>query len=456
MKDYRSYFRDDTICALITPPGIGGVAICRVSGQEAKNIIQKVFSKDPHTMNSHTVVFGKMRSPVDQSFIDEGLCLYMQGPHSFTGEDVIELQFHGGNFIAKKILEALMHAGAVAAYPGEFSFRAYRRGKIDLIQAKGIQEMIGARNEKSLKAAQHHLEGKLSTHLLEIKKELLGLAAVLDAWVDFPEEGLEFMSFDEMVEKLEQEKEKIHYLMHSYKTGHMIFEGATVCLIGEPNVGKSSLMNALLGKSRAIVTPIAGTTRDIIEEDLKLFDLSIRLKDTAGIRDTDEVIEHEGIKRSLKAIGEADLVLFIKEASLPLSDKETELLRDLDLSKTIVIGNKIDQGISSQDIIFEQRYVSAKYDQGIDELKEYLYDRLLIKGLEGKEDLLIMDGEQKEALKKIYKLLDQVILGLNEKISAEFIVIDLKEALKVLASLIGIDVTEDVLTALFSKFCVGK
>lgn len=454
MKDYRSYFREDTIAALITPPGTGGVAIARISGKEAKNIAKLVFSKDPHFMKTHTVHFGKMRSSVTNEILDEGLCLYMQGPHSFTGEDVIELQFHGGNLIAQKIIESLLQAGAKAALPGEFSFRAYRNGKIDLLQAQGIQEMISARNEKSLKAAQNHLEGKLSKHLLEIKKELLELAAVLEAWVDFPEEGLEFMSFDEMIEKLEKERQKIVYLIESFKTGQMLFSGATLCLVGEPNVGKSSLMNALLGKARAIVTPIAGTTRDVIEEDLKLFDLSIRLKDTAGIRETDEVIEQEGIRRSLHAIENSDLILFIKDATKALSDKEKDLIKDLPESKTVFIANKIDEGIFENQTSYHK--VSAKFETGIDDLKAHIYNRLLAKGLEGKEDILIMDEGQKETLSIVNTLLEKVIISLKSNMSCEFVVIDLKDALKELASLIGIDVTEDVLTSLFSKFCVGK
>lgn len=454
MKDYRSYFREDTIVALITPPGTGGVAIVRVSGKQAKQIVHGVFSKDPYAMATHTVHFGKIYSYLSRKIIDEGLCLYMQGPHSFTGEDVIELQFHGSNLIAQKIIESVLQAGAKTALPGEFSFRAYRNGKIDLLQAKGIQEMIGARNEKSLKAAQHHLEGKLSKHLLEIKHHLLELCAVLEAWVDFPEEGLEFMSFDEMIDKLEKEKQKIVALIDSFKTGHMLFSGATLCLVGEPNVGKSSLMNALLGKARAIVTPIAGTTRDVIEEDLKLFDLTIRLKDTAGIRQTDEEIEQEGIRRSLHALENADLILFIKDATKAVSHQEKQLIDNLPVSKTVFIANKIDQGLLEQDETYHK--VSAKFETGIDALKQHIYNRLIAKDLEGKEDLVIMDEGQKQTLSNINQYLETVICNLKQNMSCEFVVIDLKEALKELAALVGLDVTEDVLSSLFSKFCVGK
>jgi tRNA modification GTPase len=455
MTDYRSYFRQETICAIITPPGIGGVAVVRISGPLAKDVVQKVFSKDPYLMGTHTVNWGKILFP-DGSLIDEGLCLYMKGPQSFTGEDVIELQFHGSHFIAQNVVESLVSAGAVLAYPGEFSFRAYRNGKIDLIQAQGIQEMIGARNQKSLKAAQSHLQGRLSASLIGIKQELLELAAVLDAWVDFPEEGLEFMSFEEMIEKLRVQKQKLSQLIDSYQTGQIVSQGAKLALVGEPNVGKSSLMNALLGVRRAIVTPIAGTTRDVIEDDLKLYDLSIRLKDTAGIRETDELVEQEGIKRSLESIQEADLVLFVKDASTPCSDKQRELIESLDPNKTLFIGNKLDQGCHLSADLLTWHYVSAKFDQGIESLKKTIYDKLMGGVLMGKEDELIMDQAQKQSLVTIVASIDQVIEGLQRRTSCEFIVLDLKEGLKALSALIGIDVTEDVLSALFSKFCVGK
>jgi len=244
--------------------------------------------------------------------------------------------------------------------------------------------------------------------------------------------------------------------MASYSTGKIAFDGATVCLVGEPNVGKSSLMNALLGKDRAIVTPIAGTTRDIIEDDLQLFDIAVKLKDTAGIRDTDEIIEKQGIERSLQSIHDADAVIFLKSATEAFSSKEKDLLDALDPKKTLVVLNKIDEGCL--DAFKEEPYlfISAKQEIGLELLREKLYAKIMAFGLEGKEDLLILDADQTRALEKVKRLLESVILGLKDNLSCEFIVIDLKEALKYLAELVGIDVTEDVLTALFSKFCVGK
>jgi len=264
------------------------------------------------------------------------------------------------------------------------------------------------------------------------------------------------MSFDDMLLKLETQKNSLQKLVDSFKTGQLIFEGATICLVGEPNVGKSSLMNALLGKARAIVTPIAGTTRDVIEEDLKLYDLVIRLKDTAGIRDTDEVIEKEGIFLSLKALKDADLVLFIKDASLAFTQKEKEILSQIDPSKAIFIANKMDQGIVNETFDFQQYYVSAKFDQGLEALKQVIYAKLVDTTLIGKEDQIITDERQKNTLIQVIEKLDRVILSLKQDISCEFVVIDLKEALKTLSELVGLDVTEDVLTSLFSKFCVGK
>lgn len=444
-----------TIAAIATPPGEGGVAIIRVSGADAIAIVGRIFSGPIQRYASHTAHFGSIID--DGETIDEVLLLVMRTPRSYTGEDTVEIQCHGGSLITRRVLESVLKAGAKPASPGEFTYRAFMNGKIDLAQAEAVQQLIGAKNELALLAAKEQLSGSLSDKILTFKTELTDLAAIIEAWVDFPEEGLEFASFQEVISALENTIGKIETLESTFHEGKILHQGLKLCLAGAPNVGKSSLMNALLGTDRAIVTDIPGTTRDILEEELRLGGLHFRLIDTAGIRTTSEVIEAEGIRRSRRAMEDSDLILLVLDASRPLSTEEQVLLQEAPPHKTLIAWNKIDLPHTIPSLAFpHQAQLSAKEKFGLSDLKMSLEKLIWKKGAPAKDEIIITLQRHKEALKEARLHLQTVIEGLKNNISAEFVSSDMRAALKALSSIIGSDISEDILSAIFAKFCVGK
>lgn len=451
-----SFVKGDTIAAIATPPGEGAIAIIRISGDNALAIAGTVFSGKASTFQSHRAYYGKIVDDVGNT-VDQVLLLFMQGPKSYTGEDTVEIFCHGGSIIAKKVLQTVLKAGARAAMPGEFSLKAFRNGKIDLAQAEAVQELISAKNELAAKAAENQLEGALSHLIQSFQKKLTNIAAILEAWVDFPEEDLEFSPFEEVIADLEMILQEMQKLEDTFEEGKILTAGLSLCLAGSPNVGKSSLMNALLGKERAIVTDIAGTTRDLLEEDLMIAGLHFRLMDTAGIRDTEELVEKEGIKRSRNALKNADLVLLILDASRKLSAEDKNLLNDVPQEKTIVVWNKIDLGHSNEKITADHvAAVSAKERIGLDALKKMISEIVWKKGPPSKEEIFITKARHKEALIKAIQALKKVILGLKNKVSPEFASADMRDALGELGTIVGTHITEDILSAIFAKFCVGK
>lgn len=440
---------NNTIAAIATPPGEGGVAIIRISGKEAISIAASIFSGPVASYKSHTCHFGKILD--SQEVIDEALIIVMRAPRSYTGEDTVEIQCHGGSLITKRVLEVVLKAGAKAAGPGAFTHQAFMNGKLDLAQAEAVQTFIGAKNELSLKAAREQLSGKLSAHIQGLQKELLDIAAILEAWVDFPEEGLEFATKDEVIGSLESTLQKMHQLEATFHEGKKIQEGIRLCLAGCPNAGKSSLMNALLGQERAIVTHIPGTTRDTLEAEMRLGGLHFHLLDTAGIRDTDELVESEGIRRSKLAMQNADLILWMVDVTTPVLEELPPP------EKTLLIWNKIDLPHTIPASTFpHQVYISAKMEIGIDALKKRVEELVWQGGVAPKDEIILTHARHKEALSDAAKDLQTLIDGLKTEISPEFLAADMRNCLRRLGSIIGMDITEDILSAIFSKFCVGK
>jgi len=442
----------DTIAAIATPLGMGAVCIIRLSGPDALEIAGRITSANLDNLPSHKARLTRIEE--DGELIDEALVITFHGSASFTGEPVVEIQGHGGALIAQKILRAALRAGARLAEPGEFSLRAYQNGKIDLAQAEAIQGMIHAKSERAHRLHMGQLRGSLSKKIHEMRAELLGLFAILEAWVDFPEEGLEFASFEKVSEDIGSILDRVCALEKSYATGSKLTHGMRICFVGAPNVGKSSLLNALLGKERSIVTDIAGTTRDYIEEELVSNGMLFNLIDTAGLRESDDPIEREGIERTLGRMEEADLVCAIFDASCGI---DAAVMKRLPLEKSLVIWNKIDIGRASQelDTAFGALEISALRGLGIEELKSKFLE--IAGGSEsGESDLMITSERHRAALALCAKHLGHVRAGLAERHSAEFIALDMRSAIEALSQITGGSVTEDLLDALFGQFCLGK
>lgn len=455
---HQPYVPGETIAAIATPPGEGGVAIVRISGKEAFNIAAKVFSGPVHSYKSHTAHFGQVKDAHGQH-IDDVLLLVMRTPRSYTGEDTVEVHCHGGSLITRQVLEVILKAGARAARPGEFTFKAFINGKLDLAQAEAVQSLISAKNEYALNAAEGQLKGSLSTKVLAFQEQLTLIAAILEAWVDFPEEGLEFTSMEKLCSDLEEILAAIQSLLNTFHDGKILQDGLSLCLIGCPNVGKSSLMNALLDKDRAIVSHIPGTTRDVLEDQMRLNGLNLRLLDTAGIRSTEELIEQEGIRRSKEAMAQADLILFVMDATQGFGEEDQRLIAEAPKVKTIVVWNKTDLPHHPLPIIDHLPHViplSAKHKIGLDELRQMIDNVIWENGPPSKEEVLITNVRHREALQHAFNAGQSVLNGLKSDVSPEFLSLDMRLCLSELGKIIGTNISEDILSAIFSTFCIGK
>ncbi|MDM7273042.1 tRNA uridine-5-carboxymethylaminomethyl(34) synthesis GTPase MnmE [Sulfurihydrogenibium azorense] len=446
--------KKDTIVANATPLIPSAVGIVRISGEDALKIGKQIFTL-PQEIQERKAYFGKILD-LDGSVLDEGLFIYFKAPKSFTGEDVVEIYPHGSVPVIKKIIENVITLGGRLANPGEFTYRAFLNGKIDLTQAEAIADLISAKTEKASKAAVRLLEGKLSEKINSLRETLLNLISLIEAEINFPED-VEEIDSQLIVENLLKVKKSIDKLVESYKKGSLIKEGIKLAIVGRPNVGKSSLFNAMVGYERSIVSSYQGTTRDFIEETLKIKDIPIILLDTAGIRETAEYVEKLGIERSKQKIEEADIILFVIDGSQGFTDEDKKIYDEIKNKIHIIVINKADLITKPLDI-FEKSdniiYTSSVTFQGIKDLEEKIIEIL---GITETEDEIIINLRHytllKQAIEKIEKVIENIDFLIENK---EILMLDLQEVLNYLEEIVGYITTEDVLGNIFSKFCIGK
>jgi len=456
----------DTICAIATPPGEGGIGILRLSGDKALDIASLVFAdtarRPVRDYLTHTLHHGELCAP-DGRRIDDVLLAVMKAPRSYTGDDVVEFHCHGGPLILRLGLEALLQSGARLAEPGEFTKRAFLSGRLDLAQAEAVMDLITARTEAGLRVALEQLRGALSEELGRLRDGLVRLLVEVEAGIDFSDEDITFISAQGLTSGVMAARDRIAQLIRTAEDGRILREGVTVALVGRPNVGKSSLMNALAKADRAIVTAIPGTTRDVLEELVNVRGVPVRLLDTAGLRETLDVVEREGVRRSHDALARAELVLAVLDGSEPFCEEDRRLLESAKGKATVVVVNKSDQptGLDLRTLpgITEKTrlvHTSAMTGAGLDDLRDAIRDAVLTQGLESREGLFITHLRHRGALERAETALDQVLRSIECGMAAECVAADLRGAVNALGEIIGATTTDDILARIFKEFCIGK
>jgi tRNA modification GTPase len=453
-------FTGDTIAALSTSFGHSGIGIVRLSGKNAIRITEKIFVS-PHKkplslIPSHRILYGHIVSP-ESEVIDEVLVSIMRAPKTYTREDVVEINCHGGPVPLQRVLEIVLKYGARLADPGEFTRRAFENGRIDLAQAEAVLDIINAMTEQGQRAAVEQLSGSLSKKVETLRREILELTAFIEAHIDFPEEDIEPMKVKDIQEKALTVKRSLEKFIESSRYGVILREGIKTAIIGRPNVGKSSLLNALLEQERAIVTEVPGTTRDIIEDYVNIQGLPIRIMDTAGIRSVEGSAEKEGVKRSIKAMAEADLILIVLDGSERLQKTDRELIEQSNPQNTILVINKSDLPQELELEASDRRVVkvSAIHETGLDDLKtEILNTTIHGKSMSGSG--LITNVRHVQALEKALVSMNSFIEKVLNKTSPEFLAVELRDALDAMGAILGITTPEDILDTIFDNFCIGK
>ena len=455
----------DTIAAISTPPGEGAISIVRMSGEEAVSIAQKVFSgKDLTQAKSHTINYGHIVDPKTHEEIDEVMVSLMLAPKTFTREDVVEINCHGGIVATNRILQLLLVNGARLAEPGEFTKRAFLHGRIDLPQAESVMDLIRAKTDRSMKIALNQLDGNLSHLIDSLRKDILDVLAQGEVNIDYPEyDDVEEMTTKLLKEKAIEIKQRIEQLLKTASQGKIMREGLATALVGRPNVGKSSLLNHLLHEDKAIVTDVAGTTRDVIEEYVNVSGVPLKLIDTAGIRETDDKVEKIGVERSKKAIEQSDLVLLVLNAAESLTKEDLELIRLTNDKKRIIILNKTDleEKLDRKELakISENAPVYATSilkNEGVEALEEAI-SKLFFNGIENSQSTVMVTNARHIALlKKAQNSLDSVLEGISSGMPVDLVQIDMTEAWNLLGEITGESYEDELLDQLFSQFCLGK
>jgi tRNA modification GTPase len=455
----------ETICALSTPPGVGGIAVIRISGLEALDIAEKLFSKKIDTAPSHKALHGWIMDGDER--VDEVVLTIFRAPRSFTGEMTVEITCHGSIYIQQRIIELLLRNGAKMAGPGEFTMRAYLNGRMDLSQAEAVGDLIAAESAAAHKQAIHQMRGGFSKEINDLREKLIHFASMVELELDFAEEDVEFANRDQLTLLIAEIKSVVDKLRASFKLGNAIKNGVPVAIVGAPNMGKSTLLNALLNEDRAIVSDIAGTTRDTVEDSITLGGMRFKFIDTAGIRDTTDTIEQLGIERSMAKVGEASIVLILFDASFEDIDEVKAFIQKVKSSvqqgaQVVLVANKKDKTqrkendisalLSSNDDLV---LISAKEGIGVEQLKEKLQS-YVSRGAVESGDTIVTNIRHYEALTLAAHALMDVQIGLENQVTGDFLAVDIRKSLFHLSDILGQINADDLLNSIFSKFCIGK
>lgn len=457
----------DTIAAISTPPGEGAISIVRLSGTEAVKIANQIShyqKKSLEEVPTHTIHYGHVKDPETKAVLDEVMFAVMRAPKTFTREDIVEINCHGGMVVANQILQLLLRQGARLAEPGEFTKRAFLNGRMDLSQAEAVMDLIQAKTDESMKLALNQLDGKLSHLIRELRQKILEALAQVEVNIDYPEyDDVEEMTSIILVNKAREVQQDVAHLLQTSRQGKILREGLSTAIIGRPNVGKSSLLNYLLQEDKAIVTEIAGTTRDVIEEYVNVRGVPLKLVDTAGIRETDDVVEKIGVERSRQAIVDADLILLILNQSEALTEMDKELLTLTKGKHRIVLLNKVDLPRKLEEGLLKEYLeeetvlpISVISSQGIDALEQAIKNTFFNQETSGKDATYLSNSRHIGLLEETNRALQEVIDGIEQEMPVDLVQIDMTRAWDLLGEIIGDSVQDELITQLFSQFCLGK